>query len=69
MISSTTGHHVLLVDPDGTGFATIQAAIDAASSGDTIVIAAGTYNESVNVQQAGVTNHGPGRGDHPWHPP
>ena len=59
-VTSTTGHAVLLVDPDGTGFSSIQAAINAAHSGDTIVIAAGTYNESVNVNVAGLTIMGQG---------
>ena len=59
-LTSTTDHAVLLVDPDGTGFATIQAAIDAAQAGDMIVVAAGIYNESVNVNKAGVTIIGQG---------
>src|SRR5262249_5019789 len=41
----------LLVDEHGS-FTSIQAAVDAAQDGDTIVVAAGTYNESVNVTKA-----------------
>jgi pectin methylesterase-like acyl-CoA thioesterase len=42
---------ILCVNPGGTGgcFASIQAAVDAAGFGDTIEIAAGTYNETVLV--------------------
>lgn len=42
------------VCPEGTptcDFATIQGAVDAASSGDTINVAAGTYTENVNVNK------------------
>ena len=41
------GGRILLVG--GDGFATIQAAVNAASNGDTILIGAGTYNENVTV--------------------
>ncbi len=42
------------------GFASINAAIAASQSGDTILIAAGTYNENVVVNVAGVTLQGQG---------
>jgi serralysin len=41
------GNRILLVG--GTGFATIQAAVNAAQNGDTILIAQGTYTEQVIV--------------------
>ena len=46
-----------LVDQFGAtgGFQSIQAAITAASPGDTIVIGAGTYDEDVNVDKSGLT--------------
>jgi nitrous oxidase accessory protein NosD len=45
--------HVLCVNPGGTGgcFSTIQAAVNAASPGDVINVAAGTYPEGVNVNK------------------
>ncbi|HYG46825.1 MAG TPA: hypothetical protein VD846_02690, partial [Allosphingosinicella sp.] len=49
----------LLVGPGG--FPTIQAAVDAARDGDTIVIAAGTYAENVDVDK-NVTILGPNQG-------
>jgi hypothetical protein len=47
-------HTFVLVDPSGS-FTTIQAAIDAASPGDTILIGAGTYNENVHVTKSDLT--------------
>ncbi|MDQ2082873.1 VCBS domain-containing protein, partial [Xanthobacteraceae bacterium Astr-EGSB] len=37
------------------GYATIQAAINAAAAGDTILIANGTYTENVTINKAGLT--------------
>ena len=51
-ISDGASHTFLLVG--NGGYATIQAAITAASAGDTIMIAAGTYNENLVVDK-GVT--------------
>src|SRR5678815_4313504 len=39
----------------------IQAAVDAASPGDMIVVTAGTYRESVKIQADGLTLHAQGR--------
>ena len=38
---------------------TIQAAVDAADPGDTVVVPAGTYRESVSVTKPGITIRGP----------
>ena len=48
-ISDGAGHHILLVG--NGGYATIQAAIDAAVVGDTIRITAGTYSGHVDVNK------------------
>lgn len=43
-------------------YATIQAAVDAAASGDTVQVAAGEYSETVVTLHAGVTLQGAGPG-------
>lgn len=51
---------VLCVNAGGTGgcFATIGAAVTAAAAGDTINVAAGTYNEQVNLTKANLILRG-----------
>jgi hypothetical protein len=48
----TTPPATLLLVGQGQTYATIQAAVNAATDGDTIVVAAGTYDETVNVNKA-----------------
>ena len=58
-IRDGAGHNFLLVGSGG--FATIQSAINAAVAGDTIMLAAGTYNENIVLDRAVAilgANHG-----------
>jgi len=69
MINIAHAAATLVVDDDGMGtsancnaatptFSTIQSAVNAAVSGDTVQVCPGTYNESVSVTTANVALHG-----------
>ncbi|HEX9991191.1 MAG TPA: right-handed parallel beta-helix repeat-containing protein [Chloroflexia bacterium] len=49
----------------GAGYSTIQAAITAASAGDTIQVCPGSYNENVNINKNGITLVGAGASANP----
>ncbi|MEU5124466.1 right-handed parallel beta-helix repeat-containing protein [Streptomyces asoensis] len=52
------GHRVHIVHPGES----IQKAVDAARPGDTVLVAAGTYRQSVDISTPGLTLRGMGRG-------
>lgn len=56
---TSTASQTLVVGPGG--FGSIQAAVDAAAPGDTILILAGTYQEAVTVTKPGLTIRGEAR--------
>lgn len=47
-------------------YSTIQAAIGAAKPGDTIIVAAGTYTETIVINKANLTLLGANHGVPPW---
>ena len=59
-VTDGSGQSFLLVGSGG--YATIQAAVDAAVNGDTILIAAGTYREQVSINGKDITLQGAGVG-------
>lgn len=50
-------------DPDSTCYATVQEAVDAASSGDTLYLGTATYNEAVKIVNKSLTLIGAGTGN------
>ncbi|MFB7779543.1 right-handed parallel beta-helix repeat-containing protein [Streptomyces bauhiniae] len=55
-VPATAAHQTLVVRPGGS----IQKAVDAARSGDTVLVLAGTYHESVQIVRDRVTLRGAG---------
>ena len=59
MLTQTAFAADITVDPSGSGdHTTVQAAIDAAVSGDVITLVAGTYNEDILIESKSINIQG-----------
>src|SRR5262249_10998611 len=58
-VSDGAGHHFLLVGNGGYG--TIQAAVDAAAAGDTIIVGAGTFAGATISKELTIVGQGAGQ--------
>jgi hypothetical protein len=55
VLTNSTSATVMTVCPSGCDYATIQNAVGNASSGDTINVSAGTYDENITINKANLT--------------
>ena len=52
-LSEKSSATVIIVAPSGGAFTTIQAGVNAANAGDTVLVKAGTYNEAISFPRSG----------------